>query len=53
MNNKMNKLMAQMLLIKIGLILIIAFAVLISSCSINITPQQAANGKARCGMGLR
>jgi hypothetical protein len=34
-------------------IIAIVFVVLISSCSINITPQQAANGKARCGMGLR
>ena len=34
-------------------IIIIAFAVFVSSCSSNLTPQQAANGKARCGMGLK
>jgi hypothetical protein len=33
--------------------IVIMIAVIASSCSINITPQQAANGKARCGMGLR
>jgi hypothetical protein len=33
--------------------IIILIAVLASSCSINITPHQAANGKAKCGRGLR
>lgn len=31
----------------------IAFTLLMYSCSRNITPYQAANGKARCGRTLR
>lgn len=32
---------------------LIAMTVFISSCTVYITPHQAANGKAKCGRGLR